>query len=240
MRQDTAAGTLLAAAVGIVRIAIPFGHRRRRRLALLAALAVTAAAVQAAPADEHRRGLQALHRGDVAGAIVALRPAAAAGHAPSQSLLAQVFEGADEVTEAARLFQAAAQQDDAEGHVGLARLLLVGRGLAKDEKRALQHFSKAAALGHAHAAEVLASAYLQRRHGADESAEPAAAREAVLRAAAAGHLPSVDALALAYRDGRFGLAPDEAQAARWRNQAAAWRLQRASAASAPAPGPARR
>lgn len=114
-----------------------------------------AAWAAAAPADDHQRGLQAYRRGDVVAAMAALRPAAQAGHAPSQVLLAFILDRGDFPEEAARLYRQAAGQGDAEGHAGLAGLLLAGRGIAKDETAARAHFSKAAALGHAGAAQVL-------------------------------------------------------------------------------------
>ena len=51
-------------------------------------LQCSAARAVAAPEDDHRRGLEAYHRGDVATAMAALRAPAKAGHAPSQALLA--------------------------------------------------------------------------------------------------------------------------------------------------------
>lgn len=119
------------------------------RSALLSmSLLLVALAATAAPADDHRRGLAAFHRGDVTAAMAALRPAAKAGHAPSQALLAFILERADFMDEAVALYRAAAAQGDVDGHAGLAAALLAGRGVAKDEKAALAHFSKAADGGH--------------------------------------------------------------------------------------------
>lgn len=204
-------------------------------VALAAALLGVPAAAGAAPEDDHRRALAAYHRGDVTTAIGALRPAAAAGHAPSQALLAFVYERAGEVDRAAPLYRDAAAQGLADAQVRWAELLLAGHGVAKDEKAAFGQFSKAAAQGHRHAVEVVAGAWLKGLWGADERADPEAARAAVLRAAEAGHLASAEALAAAYRSGRFGLALDPAQASRWDAQVSAWRRQRAAAASAPTP-----
>jgi TPR repeat protein len=200
---------------------------------LVSALLVALAVARAAPADDHQRGLQAFHRGDVAAAMAALRPAAAAGHPPSQALLAYIFDRADFVEEAARLYRQAADGGDADGAAGLAGLYVSGRGVAKDEKLALQHFSKAAALGHEAAAEAVAQAYLKRQLGADASVDPEGARQALLRAAGQGHLASAEALAEAYRRGSYGLVADEAQAQQWQAKATAWRQQRASAPTRP-------
>jgi TPR repeat protein len=73
-------------------------------------------------------------------------------------MLAFILDKADFVDEATALYRAAAAQDDADGHAGLAHAYLTGRGVAKDEKLALQHFSKAADLGHAGSRAVVARA----------------------------------------------------------------------------------
>lgn len=192
-----------------------------------------ALAAHAAPADDHARGLRAYQQGDVTTAMAALRPAAKAGHAPAQSLLGLIMDRAGFVAEAAQWWQQAAAQSDAEAHMGLANLYLTGRGVAKDEKRALQHFSEAAAQGHAAAVEAVARAWLKGELGARAESDPAAARAAIQRAAEAGHLPSADALVLAYREGRYGLPVDAQQAEAWKTRAAAWRAQRVAAASQP-------
>lgn len=159
-------------------------QRMRSAWAPLLALALVFAAVDAwgAAADDHQRGVQAYRRGDVVAAIAALRPPAQAGHAPSQTLLAFILDRADFADEAARLYQAAAAQDDPEGHAGLANAYLTGRGIAKDEKRAWQHFSKAAALGHLGSIEVVANAHAKGQFGL--AVDAAKAQEWRLRAAA--------------------------------------------------------
>ncbi|MFZ2650165.1 MAG: hypothetical protein WA210_08665, partial [Burkholderiaceae bacterium] len=90
-----------------------------------------------------------------------LRAPADAGHAAAQTLLAFILEQADFPDDAAGLYREAASRGDADAHAGLANLYLTGRGLAKDEKQALLHFSKAAELGHAMAIQVLAEAHLK-------------------------------------------------------------------------------
>jgi TPR repeat protein len=198
-------------------------------LVVLVALASTA---RATPQEDHQRGLLAYQRGDVAGAMTALRAPAKAGYAASQSLLGYLLDRADFTTQAADLWQAAAAQGDAEAHAGLANLYLAGRGFAKDEKQALQHFSEAAARGHPASVEVVAIAWLRGQLGADAAKQPALAQAAITRAAGQGHLASADALAAAYRSGQYGLAIDDAQAAQWQTRAATWRLQRAAVATA--------
>lgn len=178
---------------------------------------------------QQQRGLLALQRGDVASAMGALRAPARAGHAPSQSLLAYILERADLVAEAVPLWTAAAAQGDADAHAGLGSLYQSGRGVIKDEKLALRHFSEAAARGHAASVELVAQAWLQGQLGAHAAADPDSAQAALLRAAEQGHLASADALAGAYRSGRWGLKVDLQQAQAWQDRAKRLRDQRASA-----------
>lgn len=206
---------------------------------LVAAGALAPFAAAPAPADEHARALQAYQRGDVATAMKLLRPPAAAGHAPSQTLLAFILERADFADEAARLYRSAADQGDPEAMAGLANLLFTGRGVAKDEKQAFALFSKAADAGHASALQVVADAYLARQMGQLPGARDDAAAVATLqRAAAQGHAGAAAGLTKAYSAGDFGLAPDAQQAARW--QARSDELRRAAAGAASAPARARR
>lgn len=197
----------------------------RMAVVLIAAGLIGGVAAHAAPSDDHRRGMEAYARGDVVGAMSALRPAAKAGHAPSQSLLAFILMSADFAEEAAALYRDAAAQGDADGHAGLATAYVEGRGVAKDEKLALQHFLKAADLGHGKSIEVVADAHLQGRLGL-AGALAADSVAAVRRAADKGYLPAVDALSEAYRVGRWDLAADAQQSAQWKARAAELRAQR--------------
>lgn len=204
-------------------------------LALSALLTIAAPSAQAAepatpsPEAAHARGLRAYQRGDLPGAMAALRAPAQAGHAPSQSLLGFIYERADLLAEALPLLQQAAGQGDAEAHAALAGLALTGRGLAKDEKQAWRHFSEAADRGHASSIEIVSEAWLRGQFGTDAAADPAAARRAVWRAAEAGHLPSARAWAQALREGGLGLPRDEAEAAAWQARVARWQAERAAA-----------
>lgn len=132
-------------------------------------------AAGAAPVDDHQRGLQAYQRGDMAAAMGELRKAADAGHVPSQTLLAFILDRAGFADDAARLYRAAAERDDAEGHAGLAAAYLSGRGIAKDEKQAWLHFSKAAELRHEASIDLVADAYRKGLFGV--AADPAAAAQ---------------------------------------------------------------
>lgn len=196
-----------------------------------------AAVSHATPEDDYQKGLLAYQRGDVGAAMGALRAPAKAGHAPSQYLLGFLLDRIDMVDDTARLWREASAQGNAEAHAGLASLYQTGRGVAKDEKAALFHFSEAAARGHEASINDVATAWLEGKLGADAAANPATALAAIQRAAGQGHLPSADALAAAYRGGRYGLPVDEAQAQAWQARAAAWRKERA--APAPAKGASR-
>lgn len=210
-----------------------------RRWAVVAAGVWSLAQAMAAPADDYQRGLAAYQRGDVVTAMKALRPAASAGHPGAQSLLGSIMDRSDFTADALKLWQQAAAQGDPEALAGLGNYYLTGRALAKDEKQAQLHFSKAAAAGHAASIQLMATAWVKGQMGLDAKAEPAAALAAVRRAADAGHLASADAMAVAYRDGLYGLAPDAAQANTWLSRAAGWRAQRAATPPRAASGPAK-
>ncbi len=209
---------------------------RSRWVVVCAAQALWVACACAATDDEYRLGLQAYRRGDVASAMGLLRAPARAGHAGSQTLLAFILERADLADEAARLYAQAAAQGDADAHAALAGLYLTGRGIAKDEKLALAHFSKAAQLGHAASIDVLADAHLKGTMGlGGEPRDNAAAFAALRRAANQGHLASAEALAQAYRRGGFGLDADAALAAAWQARGDELRRQRAGAPAKASP-----
>ena len=201
----------------------------RRRLAVGGlVLAGCLAGAHASSEDDFRQGQTAYQRGDFAAAMHTLRVPAKAGHGPSQTLLAYILEQADFAEDAARLYGSASAQGNADAHAGLANLYLTGRGIAKDEKKALEHFSKAAELGHAGSALVLAEGHLKGPWGQGAEPRDDSRTLAVLqRAAALGHLPSAEALSKAYRDGGWGLQPDATQAATWQARIAELRRQRA-------------
>lgn len=157
--------------------------------------------------------------------MTALKPPAASGHAPSQALLAFILDRADFLDEAIRLYLLAAAQDDAEAIAALGGLYLTGRGVAKDEKRAWAHFSKAADLGHEKSIQAMADRYL-KQWPATSGPEEAEAQKALRRAAEKGYLPAVDALAKAYGSGGLGLQADATQAQQWQSRATELRRQR--------------
>lgn len=176
------------------------------------------------PAAEHQRAVDAYQRGDVSAALKLLRAPADAGHAPSQRLLAFILDRADVPDEAFRLYRSAAEQGDAEAHAALASFYAGGRGVAKDEKLALLHFSKAADLGDPLSINVVADAHARGTLGTAAVDATQSAR-AIRRAAEQNHPPAVEALAGAFTSGRFGIAPDGTQAAQWQARAEALRKQ---------------
>ena len=201
-----------------------------------ALLAAGVGSAWATPDDDYRRGLEAFHRGDVATAMTVLRAPADAHHVPSQTLLAFILDKADFPEQAARLYRDAAAQGDAEAHSGLGNLYLAGRGIAKDEKQAVLHFSKAAELGHAPSIRALADAYLSGQMGLrHEPRDNPRAATVLKQAAEQGHVSAAQALALAYRNGDWGLAADATQAARWQAKATELSKQR----SGPVPAKAK-
>ena len=204
--------------------------KRTPLIVSLAAAALMAAGAGAAPADDHARGVAAYNRGDVVAAMSALRAPAKAGHASSQVFLAFILDRADFVDEAFALYRSAAEQGDPAGLAGLAGAYLSGRGIAKDEKAALQQFSKAAERGHALSIEIVAIAHLKGELGLAEAPD-AQVLAAVRRAAEQGHLPSIDALAQAHTSGRWGVPVDAAQAASWRQRGAELQARRAAPAA---------
>ncbi len=171
-----------------------------------AVLALLHSAVTWAGAEEdHREGLSLYLRGDVVGAMNKLRPAAGAGHAPSQVLLAQLLEGAGLSQEAAAQYRQAAEAGNAEGQYALGAMLAEGRGVDRDDADARRWIERAAAADHAGAVNYLAQSYIRGSLGLSK---PSAADMNGLpwnrQAAANGHLPALDYLAQAYRNGAWG------------------------------------
>lgn len=192
----------------------------RLLIGLGAALALLhSAASWAGVEDDYREGMRLYQLGDVVGAMNKLRPGAEVGHAPSQVVLAQLFEGAGMVQEAAAQYRKAAEAGNADGQFALGAILADGRGLARDEAAARQWVERAASAGHAGAINYLAQSYMRGSLGLKQ---PAAADAPGLvwirRSADSGHLPAIEYLARGYRSGAFGDA-DPKQAETYQAQA---------------------
>ena len=180
--------------------------RIRLLIGIGAALALLhSAASLAGNEEDYKAGLSLYLRGDVVGAMEKLRPGAATGHAPSQVLLAQLYEGAGLAQDAAVQYRKAAEAGHAEGQYALGAMLAEGRGLQRDDAGARLWIERAAASGHAGAVNYLAQSYMRGSLGLEK---PAAADAPGLlwikQSAASGHLPAIDYLANAYRTGAFG------------------------------------
>ncbi|HET9653503.1 MAG TPA: tetratricopeptide repeat protein [Usitatibacter sp.] len=172
-----------------------------------------AAAAWAGPAEDFASGKSAYERGDVRTAISFLRNSADQGHAPSQALLAQILDQAEQNEEAVKYFRLAAGQGNPEGYYGLATMYASGEGVPRDLKAAREWMTKAAEAGHPQAVQSMALAYMQ---GGLDIAEPDRATPAALgwiqKAAAIDSLPAIDRLAVAYRKGDFSLPVDAKKA----------------------------
>jgi len=199
-----------------------------RRAAGLCLAAALSTAVAAAPEDDHRRGEEAFRRGDIVGAMAALRGAAEAGHAPSQVLLGSILDQAELNDEALTWYRKAAQQGDAGGEYGVGTMFLSGEGVGRDAAQAYSWFLRAAERQHGPAVIALASAYLgAEKGGLPPGLDKDRAAQWLRKAAALEHLPALDALASAYRTGGFGISPDAAQAEQYASRAAAIRSKSA-------------
>lgn len=178
----------------------------------------------AAPADDYQRGLRAFRTGDLVQATSALRPAASAGYAPAQVLLASILDQAEFDEEALLWFRKAAEQGDPAGEFGVGSMYLAGEGVKQDPVEAYAWILRAGEKNHEQATIAMASAYLRAERGElSPGPEPARAGEWLQKAAALDYLPALEALAQAYRSGAFGLAVSEVQASQHAARAAAIR-----------------
>jgi len=183
----------------------------RRFIAVVAACACCGA--WADFAADYASGDRAYRSGDVRAAIAVLKPAAQAGHAPSQALMGRILEGAFESAEAAKYYRMAAEQGDPDGLYGLGVLYLSGEGVPRDPAVARDWIMKAAQAGHPNATTTVGLAYVRGGLGFSEADRQS--REAlpwIEKAAANGALDAVDRLAVAYRKGDYGLTPDAKKA----------------------------
>jgi len=186
------------------------------QLCLALALIALPLSVRAGPAEDYQGGLAAYRAGDVAGAMAPLKRAADSGHAPAQALYGTLLDSADFDEEAAAYLRKSAEQGDADGQYGLAKMYLTREAKAPDEGDMNRLMRSAAAQGHEQAIISMALAYVGRdpRLGAADPADPEAAKF-LLRAAELGDRTSIEQLAHAYRAGGYGLAVDAAKADHW-------------------------
>lgn len=184
-----------------------------RGLFLVAGLALGASAF-AAPEDQMKAGLDAYRVGDVRTAISILRKSADAGHAPSQALLGEILDVAEQNEDAVRYLRMAADQGLPEGIYRLAAMQASGEGTPRDMDAARRGMVKAAEAGHPLAIQTVALAYIKGGLALSEADRSSpAALGWIQKAAAQDSLPAIDRLAVAYRNGELGLAADAKRAA---------------------------
>jgi uncharacterized protein len=182
---------------------------RIRNLGFAVGLALAATGAWAGAAEDYKAGVEAYRLGDVRNAVSILRKSADAGHAPSQALLGEILDMADQNDEAVKYFRLAAGQGSPAGIYGLAMMYATGEGVTRDLAVARDWMTKAAQAGHPRAVQALALSYM---HGGlaltdAERASPEALRW-IEAAAGLDSLPAIDRLAMAYRQGELGVQPD--------------------------------
>lgn len=161
----------------------------------------------------YEAGSKAYNQGDVAGSMSFLKPAADAGHAPSQALLAFMLDQSLFYEEALAYYRKSAAQGNADGQYGLGVMYSEGSGVKQDFVEARRLIISAAAQGHKQAVNVIAQAYIRGGLGLDESVlQGPEALDWIRRSADNDDLPSIDALAAAYISGQYGLTPDPKKA----------------------------
>jgi len=201
---------------GIGKISPAIGNGRLALLHLICASGVA----MAGPAEDFDLGAKRYRDGDMMGAMAPLKAAADAGHAGAQALYGDILDKAEMDETAVAYLTRAAEQGHADGQYGLAVMLLAGEGTERDPARAAGLLRAAARQDARLAINALAQAYL--RADAELGATDATStegRDTITRAAELGYLPAIDALAEAFEHGAFGLMPDPAQAALWRDRA---------------------
>lgn len=165
------------------------------------------------PVALYEAGTKAYKQGDVAGAMASLKPAADAGHAPSQAFLGFVLDKALFYDDAVVYYRKAVEQGNADGQYGLGVMYTEGSGVKKDLDEARRLIMAAASQGHKDAINVIAQAYIGGGLGlTDADRQSQEALNWIKRSANNNDLPAIDALAAAYMTGQYGLTPDPKKA----------------------------
>lgn len=159
----------------------------------------------------------AFQKQDFANGLSKLRPAAEAGNAEAQAMLAQAYASGDQgvardYAQALMWNKKAATQGNARAHLNLAMMYRDGQGVPKDNATALAEFTAAATMG-----DMKAPRYLGLAAEADGDFDKAATfyREGAAR----GDITSQYYLGRAYELG-LGVAQDYAQAFAWYSKSA--------------------
>jgi TPR repeat protein len=125
--------------------------------------------------EDYEKANEAQGRGDFMVAMPLLKKTADAGYGPAQSLFADMLDASESQEEAVGYYIKAAEQGDAHGQSGLARMLSAGRGVARDNAKALEWLRKAAAQDYLDAVKVLMGAYQTGAYGV--TPDPGQAKE---------------------------------------------------------------
>ncbi|NMG75722.1 tetratricopeptide repeat protein [Aromatoleum diolicum] len=196
------------------------------QIVLVCAFIAFSSAAWADPATDYQEGLKSYRAGDVFGAMAPLKQAADAGHAEAQALYGSILDSGEYDIDAAAYLLKAAEQNNADGQYGLAKMYISGEAKAPSEGEANRLMRAAAAQGHSRAIIVIALAYVHgdTRLGATDSNTPEAG-QFLIQAAELGEVEAVETLATAYRKGTYGLTADSAKADHWAAQLARMRGQ---------------
>ena len=184
---------------------------------VLLALALLGApfGAHADPAADYDEGFAAYRKGDVTGSMAPLKRAADGGIAEAQALYGTLLDSA-ELDEAAYAYLLkAADQGNADGQYGLAKMYLTGEAKAPDEREIARLIRAAAAQEHAAATISLALAFTRKdaRFGADAITPETG--PLLLKAAELGDINAIETVSTAYRTGDYGLPVDAAKADQW-------------------------
>ena len=138
-----------------------------KSLVLLGLLVVFTATVasQEDPEANYQAGRTAFLAEDLMTAISRLTPAAEAGYAPAQTLLAYIMDVSSFNDEAFSLYTKAANQGYAEGMLGLSEMYFKGEGTPPNPEQGLSWLTKAAEAGNLVALIKLARVYRRGEYG---------------------------------------------------------------------------
>ena len=197
-----------------------------KQIALTSVLIAFSSIACADATTDYQQGLDAYRAGDVVGAMTPLKQAADAGHAAAQALYGTILDSAEFDNDAANYLRKAAEQNNADGQYGLAKMYLSGEAKAPTNGEANRLMRAAAAQGHKRATIAMALAYINgdARLDATNKDTPEAG-QFLLQAAELGELDAVTVIATAYRTGGYGLAADPSKAEHWKEQLARMRAQ---------------
>jgi len=154
----------------------------------VAALVVVAAIVSvplclAGVEEDYQKGYEAQGRGDFMVAMPLLKSAADQGYAPAQALYGEMLDAAESNEDAVSYFMKAAEQGNARGQLGLAKMYGAAKGIKLDNEKASYWLMKAAEQDYFEALKVIVGAYHNGTYGFKVDPEQAKAWEARLKVA---------------------------------------------------------